>query len=181
MIYFVNLNEIFTDLCKMQQWYIIQFKPNAHNLAERNLRRQGFKTFLPLQEVTNRKASRFTNNLKPLFPGYMFVGIAEYSAPLSRIKNTLGVSSLVSFDSRPHQVPNELIAGLMLRCDNSGIIIPQGTLSKGDSVEILKGPFASFIAKVETVDSEQRVWIMMELMGHHAKVKVAAEQIRCVL
>ncbi len=63
----------------MNHWYLIQFKPNSHRLAERNLLRQGFETFLPMQEVTRRKASRFVNDLRPLFPGYMFVSVNSVS------------------------------------------------------------------------------------------------------
>lgn len=55
------------------RWYLIQFKPNNHRLAERNLHRQGFETFLPMQKITRKKASRFVGNLKPRFPRYMFV------------------------------------------------------------------------------------------------------------
>ena len=73
---------------KMKHWYLIQFKPNSHRLAERNLRQQGFETFLPMQKITHRKISRFVNDLKPLFPGYMFVSVK------SDLDNT---SNLVKF------------------------------------------------------------------------------------
>ncbi|MDC0634586.1 transcriptional activator RfaH, partial [Planktomarina sp.] len=44
----------------MKEWYLVKFKPNSHRLAMRNLQRQGFETFLPLQKITRHKASRFT-------------------------------------------------------------------------------------------------------------------------
>jgi transcriptional antiterminator RfaH len=58
---------------KMLNWYLVQLKPNGHRLAKMNLERQGFKTFLPLQNVTKRSAHKFVDRLVPLFPGYMFV------------------------------------------------------------------------------------------------------------
>ena len=42
---------------QVKQWHLIQFKPNSHRLAERNLKRQDFEVFLPMQEITRRKAS----------------------------------------------------------------------------------------------------------------------------
>ena len=33
---------------------LAQFKPNSHNIAERNLTRQGFRAFVPMQEETKR-------------------------------------------------------------------------------------------------------------------------------
>ena len=38
-----------------KSWAIVQFKPNAHKLAERNLNQQGFETFLPFEEITKYK------------------------------------------------------------------------------------------------------------------------------
>ena len=46
-----------------KSWFIVQFQPNAHMVAERNLRIQAFETFLPMEEVTKRKGLRFSNEL----------------------------------------------------------------------------------------------------------------------
>ena len=108
----------------MNQWYLIQFKPNSHRLAERNLLRQGFETFLPMQKITRRKVSRFVSDLKPLFPGYMFVSVNSDLAPWRTINNTIGVSKIVSFEGKPKPLPLKLISGLMLRCDASSTLLP---------------------------------------------------------
>jgi transcriptional antiterminator RfaH len=50
----------------------------------------------------------------------------------------------------------------------------------GDSVEVLEGPFTKFVATVESIDAQQRVWVLMELMGQGAKVQLAPEQIKLV-
>ena len=133
----------------MKQWHLLQFKPNWHRLAVRNLQRQGFETFLPLQEITRRKASRFTVDLGPLFPGYMFMGVELDAAPWRAINSTIGVSRLVSFTDNYKPLPLNLIPSLMLRCDEEGKLLPPKTLNAGDSVEVLNGPFANFLATVE--------------------------------
>ena len=53
----------------------------------------------------------------------------------------------------------------MLRCDASGELLPPKSLNEGDSVEMLTGPFANFIATVDTIDPEQRIWVLMDFMG----------------
>ena len=163
---------------KMSQWYLIQFKPNSHRLAERNLHRQGFETFLPMQKITRRKASRFVSDLKPLFPGYMFVSVNSELAPWRPINSTIGVSKLVSFEGKPKPLPLQLISGLMLRCDASGELLPPKSLNEGDSVEMLTGPFANFIATVDTIDPEQRIWVLMDFMGQKTRIQVSADQLQ---
>ena len=161
----------------MNQWYLIQFKPNSHRLAERNLHRQGFQTFLPMQKITRRKASLFVNDLKPLFPGYMFVNVNSDLAPWRAINSTIGVSRLVSFVGKPKPLPLQLISGLMLRCDTSGTLLPPKSLNEGDSVEMLTGPFANFVATVDTIDPEQRIWVLMDFMGQKTRMQVTADQL----
>jgi transcriptional antiterminator RfaH len=162
----------------MNQWYLIQFKPNSHRLAERNLQRQGLVTFLPMQKTTLRKASRFVSDLKPLFPGYMFVSVNSELAPWRSINSTIGVSKLVSFLGKPKPLPLKLISGLMLRCDASGTLLPPKSLNEGDSVEMLTGPFANFVATVDTIDPEQRIWVLLDFMGQKTRMQVGADQLQ---
>lgn len=160
----------------MNRWYLIQFKPNCHNLAERNLNRQGFKTFLPMQHNTHRKSCRFVSDLKPLFPGYMFVSVNNELAPWRAINSTAGVSRLISFEGRPKSIPIQLISGLKLRCDASGVLLPPKNLNEGDNIKILTGPFANFIARVDTIDPKQRVWVLMDFMGQKTRMQVDTDQ-----
>ena len=48
-------------------------------------------------------------------------------------------------------------------------------LKEGDRVKILKGPFADFIASVENYESEQRIWVLMDLMGRTTKIQIPSE------
>lgn len=162
----------------MKHWYIIQFKPNAHRLVEKNLQRQGFETFLPMQEITRRKSSRFVAYLRPLFPGYMFVCVDEYSSHWRKINSTMGVSRLVSFNCTPKAIPLQFISSLMLRCDAEGKLLPAKTLNSGDNVEVLTGPFENFVATVETIDEQQRVWILMEFMGRTTRMHISPGQVQ---
>ena len=38
-----------------KKWFIAQIKPNSYNSAIQNLERQGFETFLPKMEITQRQ------------------------------------------------------------------------------------------------------------------------------
>lgn len=153
-------------------WYLLQFKPNAYRLAERNLHRQGFETFLPLQEVTKRKATHFANDLRPLFPGYMFVAVKSEEAPWHKINSTIGVSKLISLDGRPKPISIDLMSGLMQRCDALGKLLPPKRLNKGDSVELLNGSLSNFIATVDELAAELRVWVLLEFMGQTTRINV---------
>ena len=108
----------------------------------------------------------------------MFVSVNAEPAPWRTINSTIGVSKLVSFGGKPRPLPLQLISGLMLRCDTSGTLLPPKSLSEGDRVEMLTGPFASFIATVDTIDPDQRIWVLMDFMGHKTRMQVTADQLQ---
>ena len=161
-----------------KEWFILQFKPNAHYQAEKNLNQQGFETFLPLQDTTSRKLSRFINTSKPLFPGYMFIRFDRAESNWHKINNTYGVSRLITFNSILKSVPNNIIDSLMKRYDLSGKLLPIKKLRKGDQVTVLMGPFANFIATVEKYEADQRIWILMDLMGRKTKIKTSSNALK---
>ena len=154
-----------------KEWFILQFKSNSHHLAAKNLNRQGFETFLPLHETTSRRLSRFINTSKPLFPGYMFIRFDRAENEWHKINNTYGVSHLITFNSILKSIPTTFVDSLMMRYDLSGKLLPIKKLKKGDQVKVLEGPFADFIATVETYETEQRIWLLMDLMGRKTKIQ----------
>ena len=161
-----------------KEWFILQFKSNSHHLAAKNLNRQGFETFLPLHETTSRRLSRFINTSKPLFPGYMFVKFDRAESTWHKIDSTYGVSRLITFNSILKSIPTSFIDSLMKRYDLSGKLLPIQKLKKGDQVTVLKGPFANFIATVEKYEADQRIWILMDLMGRKTKIITPSDALK---
>ena len=161
-----------------EEWFILQFKPNSHHQATKNLTQQGFEVFLPLHDTTSRKLSRFINTSKPLFPGYMFIRFNRAETKWHKINNTYGVSRLITFNSILKSIPTSFVDNLMKRYDLSGKLLPIQKLKKGDQVTVLKGPFANFIATVEKYEADQRVWLLMDLMGRKAKIITPSDALR---
>jgi transcriptional antiterminator RfaH len=159
-------------------WFLAQLKPNCGSIAERNLKRQGFRTFMPLEEGTMRRGGRFVTASVSLFPGYIFVALA--TGQWRPVNSTYGITRLVSFGQEPTPVPLALVSQLMLRCDSSGKLLPPRLLKPGDQVRITSGPFAEFVAEVEAMAPDRRVFVLMELMGGQTRVAVKADQLRIV-
>lgn len=161
-------------------WFLAQLKPNCAKIADKNLKRQGFQTFLPLEEETRPRKGRFVTTLQPLFPGYIFVSFDEGLEPWRKINSTYGITRLVSFGNEPTPLPCGLISQLMLRCDAKGKLLLPDHLQPGDQVMLIKGPFASFVAEVEKITPDQRIWILLEIMGGQCRVAVTADQLKAV-
>jgi transcriptional antiterminator RfaH len=161
-----------------KEWFVLQLKPNSHHQAAKNLKQQGFETFLPFNSTTSRQASRFITTTKPLFPGYMFITFDRAETGWNKINNTYGVSHLVTFNSILKSIPTKFVNNLMKRYDTAGRLLPMQKLKKGDQVKVLEGPFANFIASIETYETDQRIWILMDLMGRRTKMQTPSKYLQ---
>jgi len=63
-------------------------KPNSDVIAQRNLQRQGFITFLPRFQKTGCKGTRFREARRPLFPGDIFVSVSVADGRWRAINST---------------------------------------------------------------------------------------------
>jgi transcriptional antiterminator RfaH len=161
-----------------RSWFVAQTKPNCHQIAVRNLARQGFQSFLPLEERTVRISAKFVSKMRPLFPGYLFISLDPNSGEWRTINSTYGISCIVCVGNSPRAVPSELVTALMERCDENGKVLPPEVFMPGDQVALLKGPFANFVATVESIAPDQRIWVLLELLGASRRVAVGSRDLR---
>lgn len=161
-------------------WVLARFKPNSHSIAERNLARQGFRTFLPTQEESKRARDKFITQMRPLFPGYPFVALDLLQGGWRAVNSTYGITRLVSLGKEPTPVALDLVSQLMLRCDREGKLLPPKLLKPGDEVMLAKGPFTDFVAAIERIEPDRRVYVLMELKGSKRRMAVSAEHLRHV-
>jgi transcriptional antiterminator RfaH len=163
---------------RKNQWYILQYKPNSHVIAQQNLKRQGFRTFLPLEQVTKYQFGRIKIQQKPLFPGYMFVNINENNTSWTKINSTRGVSKLLMMNNTIGPIDKELVSELIKRCDISGKLLPPSNLKKGDQIRITNSLFAEYITKIEHIDTKNRIWVFLDIMGRKSRTQLSPEKIK---
>ena len=155
-----------------KRWCIAQIKPNSYNSAIQNLERQGFETFLPKMKITQRQKDKFIDKNVYVFPGYMFVCFDPDIIMWSKINSTYGVSKILTFNKKPSEISSDLILELKNRYEINSNPTQNEKLQKGDSIKFYTGPFADLIAKVESVDEKNRIWILLEAMGGYQKLKL---------
>lgn len=96
----------------------------------------------------------------------------------SAVNSTYGVTRLVSIGNTPAPVPTALVDQIILRCDRKGKLLPPRLLKPGDQVTVTKGPFTDFVATIERIDPDRRVYVLMEMMGQQTRIAMNAGHIR---
>ena len=159
-------------------WFLAQYKPNCHRIAERNLRRQAIRTFLPVHEETKRSRGKFVTRTQPLFPGYLFVALNMAAGGWRKANSTFGISRLITMGAEPQPVPADLVAQLMLRCDHEGRLSAPKSLQPGDRVVVTKGALTEFVATVESIEPQRRVWVLLNFMGGAIRAEMSDTQLQ---
>jgi transcriptional antiterminator RfaH len=158
----------------MTRWYATYAQPQSEARAERELRQQGFDVFLPLCRRLRRHARRSEMVLRPLFPRYLFVAIDLATQRWRAVNGTRGVVQLVRQGDRPAPLPAGVVEALRARADGSGAV-PLDALSMfepGRKLLVTAGPFAGHTGKYETMTSDERVILLLELLGRSVEVAV---------
>ena len=156
-------------------WVVAQLRPNGLERARQHLAQQGFVPFAPWKPETRRRRGRLVPVPRPLFPGYPFVGLEDPESCWRPIANTRGVSRLVRIDTRgPAQVPRDFIAGLLACCAQTGEFTALPDLAPGDPVRIRMGPFADLVGRIDDLELQERVRVLVDLMGRTVPVSLSA-------
>ena len=148
------------------RWYLVQTLPKREAQAEFQLLAQNFRVYLPRLTKTNRHARQLRAVRVPVFPGYLFVILELGRDQWRSINGTIGVARIVTCDSRPSPVPPGLVETMLEQTDEEGdmnLAIP--SLTPGQSVRVIAGPFAQFVGILDRLDASGRVRVLLEVMG----------------
>lgn len=159
-------------------WHLLLCKPNQNQIAFKHLARAGLDLFMPQHMVERRWRGQLRTEQRPIFKGYLFFSARATVLPWPQIRNTPGVSQIVGFGQNgPSRVPTEIVEGLRQRCDGSGLLQPESDLAAGDTILITSGPFTDFVSKIEQIEDDKRVHVLLELLGAHTRVVLDRQRV----
>lgn len=146
-------------------WYLIQTKPQQEFIAEKNLKNQGYESYLPLVSQEKVIQKRIEVKVLPLFPRYLFVKLKNDFSSKSwmPIRSTKGVSNIVRFGMTLASASDQLIEILKSREFQHTTNI-QPLYRKGQVLKIIQGPFAGFESIYCGMDDQMRVIVLFEFM-----------------
>ena len=147
-------------------WLVIHTKSSEEVRAEKNLKNQGFETYLPMYKKEVVRGKSIKNIMTPLFPRYLFLKYNQslLSSDIGLIRSTLGVSQLLKIHEKPLEIKNEIISALRVR-ENLKKINVESYYQKGDKIIIKTGPFKDIEAIFQCEDKEKRAVLLFDLIN----------------
>ena len=152
----------------MKKWYLIKTKPRQEKKAKQNLENQGYRAFCPTVKINDQ--------LVVLFPSYLFVQLNEKTQNWSPVNSTKGVSQFVKFGLNFAKVPTSVIEFIKTNQHiTAGKLNNLNKFKHGDKVQISDGPFKDYTAIFKCYKSDERIILLMNLLGHEQSLSIKKE------
>lgn len=167
------------DFTQSLPWYVVFSKPSQEVRAETELGYQGFSVYLPKICEVKRLRGRWIQQIRPMFPRYLFVQPEYAEQSIAPVKSTRGVSHLVRHGVALVACPETLIdsirnAEAQLSGEGSAPFV-----AVGETIEIVEGPFQGLISRVVAA-SEDRVSVLLDVLGKLQSLEFPVELCRKV-
>jgi len=166
----------------MQHWHLLMTKPREDARAEQNLLNQGYELFRPLLRQYQVKKGKQVAVSEPLFPRYLFIRLDDVLSNWAKIRSTRGVARLVRFSDLPAIVPDHMIGELRSQCKGENIIdLTENkpyVYEKGEEIEITVGSFRGIRAIIKEQMAQDRVVLLMNLLGKEQEIEIPLSQIK---
>ena len=158
----------------MKRWFVVHTHVRAENKAFAQLTRQRFPAYLPRYLKRRHHARRWEWVAAPLFPRYLFVALDLARDRWRAVHSTFGVRELVCAGDHPLPVPAEVVEGIRACEDEHGFVAinSDSPFRKGDPVRVTDGAFTGIVGLFERESDEERVVVLLDLLGRHVKVQM---------
>lgn len=162
----------------MKSWYAVHAKARQEAVAKEHLERQGFHVYTPRIRNARRRRGKWCSVIEPLFPGYLFAELDIDAQNVAPIRSTRGVIGLVRFGGELCTVPTHVVETLIRSQEHRDTPIePAEVFKRGDEVTIVDGPFAGVNAIFQAATAEERVLLLLDLLGRSNQLVVPPHQI----
>jgi transcriptional antiterminator RfaH len=158
-------------------WFLVHTKPASEAKAQDNLERQGYRIYYPRLQQPRLRAGRWSDRVAALFPRYLFLQLSAGQS-LAPVRSTLGVAAIVRFGADYAAVPHDVVEDLLRREDPvAGLhrLNRDRSFRSGAAVRVIAGAFAELDAVFEREVGDDRVVVLLSVLGQHARVQVPTQ------
>ena len=153
-------------------WTLACARPGDTEYATRNLQRQGFVFYAPHYQQVTVKRGKTTAKTRFLFSNYIFVELVDQ---WMAIRNTYGISRLLTIGDRPVVVRQEVIDELRSReVDGHYVLPPKPVFTPNQRLKVVgDGLLTGKFCLYQGQSSADRVKVLFDGVGLTLRTEMA--------
>lgn len=147
---------------ELSAWYAVWTYSRHEKKVSTELLHRGVETFLPLSREIHRWSDRRKSVEVPLFPGYVFVRIADSPGMRASVLRVGGVANFVGTHNRGTAIPDSQIEDIRQLLAGKVPVTPHEFLNVGQKVRIRGGVLDGIQGILTAQDGNRRLVISIE-------------------
>jgi transcription antitermination factor NusG len=167
------------DDTNTQNWYVLKTKPFSEKKAYANLEKKNFNVFLPLIETIRQWSDRKKKIQVPLIPSVLFIKCSQRDLQL--LYGEIGITGVLKYLKKPALVKDFEIENLKILINEfkgEEISTQAETLSVGQMVEVIEGPFMGLVAESVVVNGKNRIKVKISVLNTECIVNIHSSNVR---
>ena len=163
------------------EWYVVHSYSGYENKVKKNLEQRIetmgmqnkiFRVIVPTEEEVEIRDGQRRTSRRRVFPGYILVEMVMDDESWYVVRNTPGVTGFVGTGTRPIPVSQDEVDKILQRMETEQPRI-RVSFRVGETVRITEGPFADFMAVVDTLYPERgKVRVLVSFFGRETPVEM---------
>jgi transcription termination/antitermination protein NusG len=162
-------------------WYVVHSYSGYENKVKKNLEQRIetmgmqdkiFRVIVPTEEEVEIRDGQRRTSRRRVFPGYILVHMIMDDESWYVVRNTPGVTGFVGSGSKPLPLSQEEVDKILQRMETEQPRI-KVSFRIGETVRIIEGPFADFMAVVDELYPERgKVRVLVSFFGRETPVEM---------
>jgi transcription termination/antitermination protein NusG len=162
-------------------WYVVHSYSGYENKVKQNLEQRIetmdmqdkiFAVVVPTEEEVEIREGKKRTSRKRVFPGYILVHMVLDDESWYVVRNTPGVTGFVGSGTRPVPLTEAEVSKILERMEAEQPVI-KVNFRLGETVRIVEGPFADFMAVVDEISPERgKVRVLVSFFGRETPVEM---------
>jgi transcriptional antiterminator NusG len=164
------------------RWYVVHTFSGHENRVAATLRQRIesehlenmiFDILVPTQDKIEIRGGKKETVKEKIFPGYILVKMLLSDESWLAVRTTQGVTSFVGAGNKPTPISEAEVNSIVKFTSQGAMPTFKEVFMVDDTVKIIDGPFADFIGKVDSVDTEKgRLRVLVSIFGRETPVEL---------
>lgn len=161
-------------------WYAVRTRSHCEAKSRSLLSEKGIETYLPSFREVHQWKDRKKAIEQPLFPGYLFVKIADYPESRLSVLSSDGVVAILGSGSSIESVPESEIQAVR-RLLESGIGCQANPLLReGAWVRVKRGALRNMEGLLVRVKNQTRLVVSITLLSQSVSTEIDVSDVQCL-
>lgn len=162
------------------RWYAVHTRSNFEKRVASELGTKRLQCFLPAVEEVHQWKDRKKLVELPLFPGYLFVRMANSEEARLKVLHTNGTVRILGYGTEIEPIADEEIGAIRRLIGSKVPLLTQPFLREGAWVRVVRGPLRDVEGQLLEVRKQTRLVVSINLLSRSVSTEIDARDAEAI-